>query len=412
MPSLAQLDEEIAAKRKNLHAIFAKYGDEWADKMPADEAKSIKPMNDELSELVDKREAQFALEQVRKGVLDADGKPATPPDALKGQKADAARFHAKELGQILRESAEYKAFREGGSKTFRIVLNDAEFEALSGNPETKTLMTLSTINNVPTRLPGIRTSAQDQTTVGDLMLQGSTDNNAITYMEETTFTNNAAETSEGSSKPESALAFTERTDNVRKIATWIPGTKELFDDVAGFEAYVRGRLVFMVKRREEQQLLVGDGTAPNISGILDRSGIQTQALGTDDVPDAFYKAMDKVIVTGQADPTAIVMHPNDWQPIRLMRTSDGVYIWGSPSEAGPERLWGLPVRKTPLITENTGLVGAFTPHAQIFRRSGIEITVSTEHSTYFVENKVAVLAEERLALAVYRPAAFCTVTGI
>jgi hypothetical protein len=29
-----------------------------------------------------------------------------------------------------------------------------------------------------------------------------------------------------------------------------------------------------------------------------------------------------------------------------------------------------------------------------------------------VENKVAILAEERLLLAVYRPAAFATVTGI
>jgi HK97 family phage major capsid protein len=72
----------------------------------------------------------------------------------------------------------------------------------------------------------------------------------------------------------------------------------------------------------------------------------------------------------------------------------------------------MEVRETTAQTDNTAIVGAFGTAAQVFRRSGITVTVSTEHSTYFVENKVAILAEERLALAVYRPNAFATVTGI
>ena len=262
------------------------------------------------------------------------------------------------------------------------------------------------------RLPGVVGSAQNETTVADLMLSGTTSSSSITYLEETTFTNAAAETAEGTGKPEAALDFTERTDSVRKIPVWLPATTELLEDVPMMMSYIRGRLGFMVQQREEQQLLVGDGTAPNISGILDRSGIQTQAKGADPTPDAVYKAMTKVRTVGYAEPTAAVFHPNDWQDIRLLRTADGVYIWGSPSDAGPERIWGLNVRITPWMTENTGLVGAFRPYAQVFRRKGLTITISTEHASYFVENKVAILAETRLALACYRPAAFCTVTGI
>ena len=274
----------------------------------------------------------------------------------------------------------------------------------------KTLLTLSTLTPPDQRLPLVR-SAQDETTVGDLVLPGRTDSNVVSYYEETTFTNAAATVAEGGTKPESALAFTERTDTVRKIATWIPATSEFLEDNAGIRSYIEGRLRFMVEREEEDQLLNGDGTAPNISGILDRSGIQTVSSSND--IEAIYRAITEVRVDGQAEPTAVVIHPLSWQNIRLGKDSNGQYFGPGPFAPDTvERIWGLPVRVTPLIAEGTALVGAFRPFAQVFRKGGIRVVASTEHSTYFVENKVAILAEERLALAVYRPAAFCSVTGL
>jgi HK97 family phage major capsid protein len=233
-------------------------------------------------------------------------------------------------------------------------------------------------------------------------------------MEETTTTPAAAETAESGSKPEAAIVFTEKTSAVRKIAVNLPITDESLEDVPFIESYLDTRLRMFVRQREDQQLLVGNGTPPNLRGIINTSGIQTQAKGGDPTPDAVYKAMTKVRAVGFLEPTGAVFHPNDWQDIRLLRTADGIYIWGNPSEAGPERLWGLPVRVTSAMTQNTGLTGAFRPFAQVFRKpgAGITVAVSTEHASYFIENKVAILAEERLLLAVYRPAAFCTVTGI
>jgi HK97 family phage major capsid protein len=406
---LAQKSDELATRRAALKAHA-----DLATSLPADKVwdhvKAMEPMekeladlNDQVGSLQERVEAQKRNDEALKAMRDPIGRQttsqATSPDE---DDADAA-LAAKSMRQILRESPYAAALKAGTAGTYRGPLGSISY---------KTLVTTSN-GAIPAadRQPMVPYAVEERTTA-DLMLQGTTSSGSVEYYEETTFTNSAAEATEGTgAKGESALAFTLRTEPVRTIATWIPVTTQMMEDGEQFESYLRERLAFMVRRREETQILVGDGTAPNISGIQDRS-IQTQAKGADPTPDAVYKAMTKVRSTGFAEPTAAVFHPNDWQDIRLLRTVDGVYIWGAPSDAGPERIWGLQVRQTTAQTENTGLVGAFRPYAQIFRRTGIELAVSDSHSDYFIYNKLAVRAEERIALAVYRPYAFCTVTGI
>lgn len=193
---------------------------------------------------------------------------------------------------------------------------------------------------------------------------------------------------------------------------FLPVTDEQLEDEPQVRGLIDNRLRFMVRQRLDSQILVGSGTGVNLTGILNTAGIQTQAKGTDPVPDAVYKAMVKVRVTGRAMPNAVVMHPNDWQDIRLLRTADGIYIWGNPSDAGPERIWGLRVVQSDAETENTGLVGDFANHSELAVRRGVDVQVSNSHGTFFVEGKLAIRADMRVALIVYRPAAFATVTGI
>ena len=239
--------------------------------------------------------------------------------------------------------------------------------------------------------------AQRPIQVTDLLPAIPTSQAAYKYMEETTFTNNAAERSEGGAYVESALALTERSVTIESIGTFLPVTDEQLEDEQGAAAYIDARLPFMVRQRLDGQILTGDGNTPNIEGINAASNVQTQAKGSDPVPDAIHKGITKVKVTGRAMPNAVIMHPNDWQDVRLLRTTDGIYIWGSPSETGEPRIWGLRVVESDAQTENTAVVGDFANYSLFVVRRGIEVKVSDSHSDYFVKGKQAVRAGMRAA---------------
>ena len=248
--------------------------------------------------------------------------------------------------------------------------------------------------------------------VMDIMPTGNTGFAQVVYMLETTRTHAAAEKAEGAAYAESTFVLTETSVTVRKITDSVPVTDEQLEDVTFAESYLNGRLLFGIQQRLDTAVVSGTGVAPIIEGILNVSGIQTQAKGADPVPDAIFKAMTKVRVTGRALPTHVLLHPNDWQQIRLLRTADGIYIWGSPSEAGSERIWGLPVVQAEATTEGTGIVGSFmAAWIMLVERRGITVEMGFDDGD-FVEGKHTIRASGRWALPVFRPPAFATVTGI
>jgi HK97 family phage major capsid protein len=262
------------------------------------------------------------------------------------------------------------------------------------------------------RLPGFVDAVTRPIQLLDILPMGAVSQAAVPYMEETTRTHAAAEAAEGAAFAESTFVFTQRSVSVVKITDSLPVTDEQLEDVAFIEGYVNGRLGFGVRQRLDQQAMNGNGTGANMRGILQTAGIQTRAKGADPVMDALYKAMVSIRTTGRAMPSHHVLHPTDFQNIRLTRTADGIYIYGSPTESGPERLWGLPVVQNEVLTAGTGLVGSFEPSwITLFERRGIDLQVGYV-GTQFTSGLRTMRADMRAALVLFRPAAFHTVTGL
>jgi HK97 family phage major capsid protein len=262
------------------------------------------------------------------------------------------------------------------------------------------------------REPGYVPAASAPIMLADIIPFVTTGQAAVKYMEQTTRTNNAAERAEGATYGEAAIVLTERSVTVESIGVWIPVTDEQVEDEPEAESLINLDLPLMLRQRVDLQQLVGDGSTPNIRGVNNVAGIQTQAKGADAVMDAIYKGRTKVRVTGRAMPNGLVIHPNDWQDIRLTRTADGIYILGNPDSVGPISLWGLQVAESDNQTENTAVVGDFLNYARFYVRRGIEIERTNSHNTDFINGRQAIRATMRGAMVWKRPAAFCTVTGI
>lgn len=402
--ALGKLDE----KNKKLHSIFAEAGPEMdmakvksLDGDSAAKVEAIRALNAEIDEAGAKVDELKTV--ARAAARSKQWEAAQEKGAEAGAKTGKAREteDRKSFGELFTDSIAFKGKQgaSGPEAHLDIDLKSLFDTTAGGTPET-------------VRGPRVVDYVTRPIQLIDLIPQTVTSQVAVVYMEETTFVNNAAEIAEGGPYPESQLGLEEKSSPVRKIGTWIPITDETLEDIPRARGYVNNRLPFMVRQRMDVQILEGSGTGNNLTGLHHTTGIQTQAKSSDNGPDAVYKALTKVKVTGLAFPDATVWHPNDWQKIRLLKTTDGIYIWGSPSEAGPARIWGLPAIEVLGATEGTVDVGDFGNYSELAVKRGIDVQISNSHADFFTNGKQAMRADVRCALVFYRPAAFCTVTGM
>lgn len=252
-------------------------------------------------------------------------------------------------------------------------------------------------------------------TLRDIITMGETGSDLVEYVRITGWTNNAAAVAEATAtagstglKPESAMALEVIQAAVKTLAHWVPATRRALADAAQLRTLIDSLLMYGLDEELEDQMLTGAGTGENFTGILNVSGITTQAFDTD-ILKTTRKARTKVRTTGRATPTAYVMNPADWETVDLLKDGESRYYFGGPSVIGNPRLWGLPVIECEAMTAGTAMVADWKL-AVLWDRMVASILVSDSHADFFIRNLIAVLAELRAAFGVIRPAAFVSIT--
>lgn len=208
----------------------------------------------------------------------------------------------------------------------------------------------------------------------------------------------ATSVAEAAAKPETSfkLAWGELTAG--KIAVWVPMTGEVAEDAPGLAAWIDGRLAEQLGSAEDDQLINGNGTGANLKGFLSWPNIQTQTATNNDVFSTIGDAIAKVEAKGTTV-DGIVINPADYWAARTERRST-VFDDSLPLAPSGD-IFGVPTVRSTKIAAGTALVGAFRLGATLREHSPVTIRTSTSHSTYFVSNKLVVLAEVEEALTLH-----------
>ncbi|WP_156759993.1 phage major capsid protein [Microbacterium karelineae] len=343
----------------------------------------------------------------------------------------------KSLGQLFIESAQYVGFMKahGNRAPGDRARVQSEPMGLKGIfPKRKSLVTGASDTSggafVNPDVTGIYEALGRPTlTIRDLISVRQTDSDTVEFVQQTSQPTAAAPTPEattadapthdtttgepilaagGGYKPEGSIAFKKVTAPVRTIAEWIPATKRGIADASQLRGLIDDELLADLAQTEEDQVLNGDGTGENLTGIRNTTGIQSQAYSNtvtdlDPLLETTLKARTKVRTVGRAMPTAYLLNPVDWEKIQLARLAKNPQ--NEALAAGVPTLHGLPVVESENIAPGVGLTGDFRK-AVLWDREQASISVTDSHSDFFIRNLVAILAEERAAFGVRRPAAF------
>lgn len=303
------------------------------------------------------------------------------------------------------------------SDAVKAMIQSKSFNSMPVEIDRKTILNATGQNQPlvpPDRQAGIIMPSMRRLTVRDLLPQIPTGSNLIEYASENVFTNNAGPQGgatsptvaggEGEIKPESNITFQLSSVAVITLAHWIAASRQVMSDAAQLAGYIDTRLQYGLKLEEEDELLNSTGTAGELNGLRNQAtafnGGNTNATAIDTLLRAFTQ-----VSLANYEASAVVLHPTDWMNIMMLKDTTNRYLFSDPHSAELPRIWGKDVVPTASMTQGQFLAGAFNMACAIYDREQMSIRVSDQHEQFFVKNLVAILAEERLALVVYRAAA-------
>lgn len=272
--------------------------------------------------------------------------------------------------------------------------------------EVKNTITAGTTTTFPTQRPGVIAGSFAPTTVRDLFRVVPVTSNAVYALREASWTNSAAEVSQGAAKNESDLTFEQFNVTVQTVAHWTKVSNQLVADAPAIMAYIDTRLRAGLAQRVDAQLLNGNGTSPNLSGLTDSGNYTAYTATSDDLlVDAINRAKHTLWAAGNM-PDTVIVNPADWGAMERTRegAGSGMYLYGAPGTIASANPFGLRVVLSSNMTSGNFLVGALDMSTVLYERQGAVVEMGYVNAD-FTNNLVTIRAEERLALAVERPSA-------
>ena len=269
--------------------------------------------------------------------------------------------------------------------------------------------------------PNIRQNPNRKVHMSQVLRGGSIGaGNTYTFMRENGNGEGAiAPAAEGALKSQFDLDLVESTVNVETIAGWLRVTRKAMNNIPGFVSFLQARLPEKFQRALDAQILYGDGTTPNLKGILTAGNfVASTAVASQKLIDKLIDDVATLEDTYERDATGILLRPVDYYGFfKNKAAGSGEYDLpeGVTFVNGQLYLFGIPVYASTAITAPDYVVGDFDMGAQLLTQEGMRIEFFEQDGINVRENKVTVRIEGNYALPVYGPDFFIkgsTVVGV
>lgn len=315
----------------------------------------------------------------------------------------------KDIGQKLEVQEKTSALELSAGKEF--IKSDLFKQMAAGNSKNARMEVKNTVlgnvgdnTSFPMQRPGVIAGDFAPLTLRQVIPTINITANSVNSLREASWTNDAAEVSHGGAKPESDITFEGYDVTIRTVAHWIKVSNQLLADAPAIASYIDVRLRDGLAQRVDRQLLLGNGTNPNISGLTDTGNFTAYTASSgDNLVDAINRAKYTMWATGNT-PDTVVVNPADWGEMERTRegVGSGAYLYGAPGTAAGGMPFGVRVVMSNNMPAGSFLIGALASSATIYQRQGAVIEAGYVNAD-FTNNLVTLRAEERLALAVDRP---------
>ncbi|WP_370308328.1 phage major capsid protein [Sphingobium abikonense] len=384
-----------------------------AQMTPEQLGKFVKDALDEVKKIADGADKEVK----RLGDLSAETKSAADQALLKFNVLDELKSRVDDMEQ--------RMTRPGGAglgdevKSFGVQVSESDaIKALASKERPSARIELKAITTANNSAGGFIVSQRENEVVAmprrpdvimrDLLSVMPIDTGSVDYPKQSVRTNAAAPVAEAAAKPYSNYGWTRATAPVRTIAHLAKLTRQALDDAPRLQAEIDSEMRYGLALAEDAQILLGDGTGENLLGLYPQA---TAYVAPSGISISSPNKMDKLRLAllqaslGLYPADAIVLHETDWTDIELTKDANGRYIFANPTGIAGPVLWGKRVVSTVSMAQGTFLVGAFKVAATLYDRLKPEVLISSENADDFEKNLLTMRCEERLGLAVKRPAA-------
>ena len=361
----------------------------------------LKAQGEKLQQAIDKFEGQLK----EKSTVDTE---------VKGEVRELSEQY-KAIAASLQELAQKQATIGAGptaplSASAEFVESQAYKDLVAGKSEKARYQVKNTVTSDATtvfsaRQPGIIPGNFLPLTIREALTSVPVQSNMVDSLRELLNTNNAAEIAQTSAKPESVLTFEAYNVPITTVAHFIKISNQLMADAPAVMAYIDTRLRDGLAQRIDKQLLIGNGTAPNLSGLTDAGNFTAYTPTAGDLlVDAINRAKYAMWATGNV-PDAVIINPADWGAMERTRegAGTGAYLYGMPGVAAGMNPFGLRIILSNNMPAGKFLISALRASTMLYTRQGTTVEMGFVNDD-FTKNLITIRAEERLGLGCERPA--------